>query len=149
MRLVEPVGPFCAPERSVAAAREPTLKPTLPVINPQAGTMPPHVHLPLLGGCPRAGCGTRSRRYNEHGEISRARPMRLGMLREHAAMPSFPDELRRTPDPLGVRGALDLDMCVFWSSLFYGEETLLDVFSGLAARSRSSRWGWSRCWRTS
>ncbi|WP_418931694.1 helix-turn-helix transcriptional regulator [Gordonibacter pamelaeae] len=47
-------------------------------------------------------------------------------------MPSFKDELWRTPDLLGFAAHWIWIWCVFWSSLFYGEGTLLDVFSGLA-----------------
>ena len=66
-------------------------------------------------------------------------------------MPSFKDELWRTPDLLGFAAHWIWIWCVFWSSLFYGEGTLLDCLRCGAGRpaSRSSRCGWSRCWRTS
>ena len=46
--------------------------------------------------------------------------------------PSLRKELWRTPDLLGFAAHWTWIWCVFWSSLFYGEGTLLDVFSGLA-----------------
>ena len=52
IRLANPARPFCAPERSVAAARRLTLKPTLPVINPQAGGNASPRAFPPAGGMP-------------------------------------------------------------------------------------------------
>ena len=48
-------------------------------------------------------------------------------------MPSFKDELWRTPDLLGFAAHWIWIWCVFWSSLFYGEGTLLGSSVGAGA----------------
>ena len=72
--------------------------------------MPPHVHFPLLGGCPRAGCGTRSRRYNEHGEISRGASDAPRVATGGGGDAVVQGRAVAHARSAGVRGALDLDM---------------------------------------